>query len=316
MTRRAIIHTSILCGLFFVGFFGVALTYGEGTEPIESAMVARDTTSTLLFVGDIMLSRDVDRQIKKHNDFTFPFWNIASTTRDADFVFGNLEGPVSDKGENQGSIYSFRDDPKTIEGLRFAGFDALSLANNHIFDWGRIALTDTVSRLNGVDIKTVGAGKNEAEANAPLIVNVKDTKIALLAFTNLYPESFWAKSDTAGISRFAENEIAEKIKELRKVADVVVVSMHWGEEYETRANAEQQRLGRVFIDAGTDIVVGHHPHVVQELEHYKNGWIAYSLGNFIFDQNFSDETRTGAMLEVKLKNKHIESVRERIITIN
>ena len=83
-----------------------------------------------------------------------------------------------------------------------------------------------------------------------------------------------------------------------------------------RANEEQKRLGKMFIDAGADIVVGHHPHVVQELEQYKNGWIVYSLGNFIFDQNFSEETNTGVMLEVKLKNKRIEGVNEKIITIN
>lgn len=316
MTGRQIIHTSILCGLFFTGFLGIALTYGEVVKTPESPRIILDTTSTLLFVGDIMLSRDVARQIRQHNDFSFPFRLIASTTRSADFVFGNFENPISDKGKEQGSIYSFRADPRAIEGLRYAGFNAVSLANNHIFDWGRNALSDTIARVNGAGIQTVGAGRNETEANVPRIIDVKGVTIGLLAFTNLYPKSFWATEGIAGISRFEEGEIFEKIKQLRAHVDIIVVSMHWGNEYELRANKTQKILGRALIDAGADIVVGHHPHVVQELEQYTHGWIAYSLGNFIFDQNFSNETRTGAMLEINIKNKHIESVNEQMVKIN
>lgn len=316
MTKKDVIHISVLCGLFFIGFFGTAHIYGEGVEPVSVMPLIQDTTSTLLFVGDILLARDVERQINTHSDFSFPFQHIASTTRAADFMFGNLEGAMSDRGINQGSIYSFRDDPRTVEGLLFAGFDALSLANNHIFDWGREALRDTVVHLNSAGIKTVGAGGDAVEANAPLLIDAKDAKVALIAFTNLYPKSFEATGTITGISKFDEGEILEKIRALRTTADIVVLSIHWGNEYETSASNEQKRLGRMFIDAGADIVVGHHPHVVQELEQYKNGWIAYSLGNFIFDQNFSDETRTGDMLEVRLKNKRIESVSEKTIMIN
>lgn len=313
---RKAIHILFLCGSLFLVLIFVTRSYGEDVSTAVIPRASIEVTSTLLFVGDIMLSRDVTRQINQHRDAVFPFRYIASTTRSADFTFGNLESSISNKGENQGSIYSFRANPSVIEGLLYAGFDTLSLANNHSFDWGREALADTVARLSNSGISVVGAGRNEEEANAPRIVNVKDAKIALIAFTNLYPKSFEAERIHAGVSKFNEAEIVQKIKTLHNSADIVVVSMHWGDEYELHANELQKKLGKEFIDAGADIVVGHHPHVVQELEKYKNGWIAYSLGNFIFDQNFSEETRIGAMLEVNIKNKQIENVRERMIRIS
>lgn len=316
MEGRKIIHTVLACGLFFAGFFCISLTYGEIDKHAEPKIVLRDTTSTIIFVGDIMLSRDIEKQMKKNADFSFPFRLIASTTSMADLTIGNLEGPISERGKKIGSIYSFRADPKVIEGLSFAGFDVLSLANNHMFDWGRDAISDTVSLLNDAGIKTVGAGRNEVEANEPVITNLKNAKVVVLSFTNLYPKNLWANGDVPGISRFIEDEIKEKIIKIRSEADIVIISIHWGDEYKTEANDYQKKFGRELIDAGADIVVGHHPHVREEIEQYKNGWIAYSLGNFVFDQYFSTETLTGALLEIKIKNKKIESVNARTVLMN
>jgi len=278
----------------------------------------QEKPTTLLFVGDIMLSRGVANQIKKHQDDNWPFLKISSTTQEADFTFGNLEGPISNRGEKQGSIYSFRADPEVISGLKFAGFDILSLANNHIFDWGREALEDTVTLLQDSGIETIGAGENYLEANLPAINEINNTKIAFLAYTNLYPKSLEATENSAGISSFELEKAKNNIQELKtlKLADIIIVSFHWGEEYQIRSNSKQQNIAHSLIDAGADLIVGHHSHTIQELERYNNGWIAYSLGNFVFDQNFSKETAEGLILKVIIKNKEISEVLPEKIKIN
>jgi len=271
---------------------------------------------TLLFVGDIMLARGIAKQIKKYQDPRYPFLKIASTTQSVNLTFGNLEGPISSRGKNQGSIYSFRAKPEVIEGLKFAGFDILSLANNHILDWGKQALEDTITTLNNNSIKTIGAGRNYQEANKPVIIDFNIVKIAFLAYTNLYPNSFKAINDSAGISDFDINQIKKEIWRIKnssshseQAADIVIISFHWGDEYQIHSNKIQQNIAHALIDAGADLIIGHHPHSVQEIESYRNGWIAYSLGNFIFDQNFSKETQQGLILKVKIQNKKIVEVK-------
>jgi len=284
----------------------------------------------LLFAGDIMLDRDVEASIYANGagDWRYPFIQIASTTQAADIAFANLEGNLSDQGANQGSIYSFRMDPNTLEGLTYTGFDVLSLANNHSLDWGRRALVDTISKLNQAGIKTIGAGQDEETANAPAIFELSDgTKIAYLAYTNLYPKSFEATAESAGISHFSPELIQELIQELKGAdplstggltssADIVIVSLHWGHEYEAEPREWQKNLAYGLIDAGADLVIGHHPHVVQPTEHYKNGYIAYSLGNFVFDQFFSKATMEGLVVEAVVQNKQIIELKEIPITIS
>src|SRR3989344_8875223 len=137
---------------------------------ISSSMTRQETTAdnhssaVLILTGDIMLNRRVELMMRTKNDYTFPFLNVNEDLRKADLVFGNLEGPLSDQGEKVGSIYSFRANPEAIKGLQFAGFDILSLANNHSFDYGKEALEDTFTRLKAADIDYIGAGKNESEA--------------------------------------------------------------------------------------------------------------------------------------------------------
>ncbi len=265
-------------------------------------------TATLLFVGDIMLSRKVGSLIAAYNDPGFPFVHISSTLRAADLTFGNLENPISNRGANQGSIYSFRANPKVTEGLQSSGFDVLSVANNHIFDWGREALVDTLDILRAHGIEPIGAGRNLVEANGPYIKKVGDAKIAFFARTPLYPKSLTATTSTPGVGKFDVSEMKQMISDSRKEVDLVVMSLHWGEEYKTHSNESQRQMAHEFIDAGAHLIIGHHPHVVQELEQYKGGWIIYSLGNFVFDQDFSKETMEGEMLEVTLRGTQIEKV--------
>ena len=213
---------------------------------------------TLLFVGDIMLDRGVENIWQNYQNSRYPFLNVVDEIRKADIAFANLEGSISENGKNQKIKYSFRFDPSSVEGLKFAGFDVLSLANNHSFDWGREALEDTVNILRGNDILPVGAGMNYLEANSPAIKNVAGAKVAFLAYENIEPNSKYdeATKDLAGKSSFnlerVKNEISA-IKQL-KIADMVIVSMHWGEEYQLRSNKFQQGIGRALVEAGADII--------------------------------------------------------------
>ncbi|MEW5805113.1 MAG: CapA family protein [Patescibacteria group bacterium] len=301
--------------------FGLSLILGIkiGNQPdelidFESPLIFQSEPKPIrvVFVGDIMLSRAVDRLMKKNNNYQFPFLRSAEFFQTADIVFGNLEGPISDQGENLGSIYSFRADPRVIEGLKLANFNVLSLANNHILDWGRRALVQTIELLKQNNIYSVGAGRNYLEANQPVIIEKSGIKFAFLAFTNLYPESLKADETNPGISDFDLTKVKGQIKELKQsgLAEVMVVSLHWGEEYKQAPSPEQIRIAHELAEAGADFIIGHHPHVVQREEKYpsisfgtsKISWIFYSLGNFVFDQNFSEETMNGLVVELIFKS--------------
>lgn len=285
-------------------------------EPVSQVIFEEDKPVTLLFVGDIMLSRLIGSIMVKNNDWRYPFLGMADFLTAADVTFGNLEGPLSNRGIKMGSIYSFRDDPKVIEGLAYAGFDVLSLANNHIWDYGSDALVDTMSILELANIDFVGAGLDYEVAHKPLIKEVGKTKIAYLGYTNLLPESLGAKEAEPAIALLNTNTVGEDIKTAKSLADIVVVSIHWGNEYETKENEFQKTTAHALIDAGADLIIGHHPHVRQPLEQYGNGFIIYSLGNFVFDQNFSEDTKEGGVLKVIIKNKKIDSVKELKIRFN
>lgn len=266
----------------------------------------------IMAVGDIMLNRGVEHMIEKHGeDFKFPFLLISTHFRKADILFGNLESVVSDKGTKVGSIYSFRAKPEAIKGLAF--FDVLSVANNHVFDYGREALEDSLKRLKEADIDYTGGGLNEKESRSGVIKEVEGTKIAFLGYTGSGLKNWQAEGSSSGINWLDKNMMGD-IKKTE--ADIVIVSMHFGEEYQLKQNEEQEYWAKKAIDSGADIVLGHHPHVVQPLEEYNGGWIAYSLGNFVFDQYFSEETMKGMLLEIVIKNKEIKEIREKKISIS
>lgn len=270
----------------------------------------------LLFVGDVMLSRGIGEKMKAVDDWAYPFRRIGPTLSAADFTFGNLECPVSDVGENLHHRFSFRADPRVLEGLKYAGFDVVSVANNHMYDWDRPALEDTVKRLRESGIVPVGAGANDREAHYPVFVTVGEVKLAFLAYVGIEPHEAEAGPDRSGVAWLDPERALADIRFARNLADLVIVSLHWGVEYSMRPKPDQVRLAHQMIDAGADLVVGHHPHVVQPVENYRDRWIAYSLGNFIFDQKLPQLTHQGLMLKVALRGKQIAEVSTVPITID
>jgi len=277
-----------------------------------SHQTAEEKTIEIILTGDIMLDRGVEYMINKYGgDFKFPFLKIADELKTADIVFGNLEGPISDKGNKVGSIYSFRANPKAIEGLSLAGFNVLSLANNHAFDYGRQALEDTFLSLKTAGISYAGAGFNATEAGAPIIKIIKGTKIGFLAYTNLGSENWKAIGGNSGINWISESDfekVKNEIKLAKEKADILIVSLHAGEEYQKTPNQFQIDFFKMAGDAGADFVFGHHPHIVQP--------DFYSLGNFIFDQSFSKETMEGEIVKIMVKDKRIREVIPQKIKMN
>ncbi len=206
-----------------------------------------------------------------------------------------------------------------MDGLVYGGFDILSLANNHMFDYQSIALENTMEILKENDIDYIGAGSNKEEAFSLKIKEIKNTKIGFLAYTNLGLENWKAGEKNPGVAWISENdigEVVEYIKNAKEKVDVLIISLHAGEEYSKEPNLFQVSFAKICIDNGADLVVGHHSHVVQEIKRYEDGWISYSLGNFIFDQGFSEETMKSIILKVIIKEKKIEKVSSENIKIN
>lgn len=313
MKRR----TYILAGFFGAVALGAVAWPQNGMSPhmLQSGVPAAATPSrdaTLLFVGDVMLSRMIGDIMEREEDYAYPFHLVRDELKSADVLFGNLESPISDQGSNVGSIYSFRADPRSVEGLVFAGFDVLSFANNHVGDYGPTALLDTLDNLSRAGLRAIGAGGTQREAHVPQTVEVNGLRIAFLAYTNIAPAYFLESDAEPAVANIASEETSQDIAQakIRYNADLVVVSYHWGEEYQTHRSDWQARIAHETIDAGANLVIGHHPHVVQEVERYNGGVIAYSLGNFVFDQNFSPDTQRGLALRVQVNDGVIGVVEE------
>lgn len=268
----------------------------------------KDDSMILMFVGDMMLSRAVGQKMEKLNNWQWPFAKIAEYLKSADLLFGNLEGSISDKGKNVGSIYSFRADPRAVEGLKFAGFDVLSVANNHIGDWGRVAMEDTFRILKESEIDYIGGGFGEIEAYQPVIKKIKGTKFDFLAYTALGARWTEAVASSSGVAWLDKERMISDIKAVKAKSDFVIVSIHFGDEYKQKSNSFQKEITHLAIDSGASLVIGHHPHVAQEIEQYLGGYIAYSLGNFIFDQTFSEETMNGLLLKAVVEDKEIKNI--------
>ncbi|HEX9912378.1 MAG TPA: CapA family protein [candidate division Zixibacteria bacterium] len=256
----------------------------------------------LILVGDIMLSRGVDLMIKERG-YLYPFKNIAEITNSAEIAFGNLESPLSKRGMKGDQIYAFRGNPESIKGLIYAGFDVLNLANNHSYDYGRKAFEETLKFLKQNNIRTIGAGENIKDARKPAVFDLGDLKVAFLGY-DLSPGAVYAGGKNPGVAKIKSSWIIEDIEKAKKEADLIVVSFHWGIEYDDFPAEYQKSLAHMVIDCGADIVVGHHPHTFQGIEVYKGKLIAYSLGNFIFDQKDLKNNQS-IILKVTLHGKNL-----------
>jgi len=263
----------------------------------------------VIAVGDVMLGRGVAEVHRLGSAAPAqPFAAVVAWLRAADVTLGNLECVVGASGSARPGPYRLLAPPSTAAVLREAGFDIMGLANNHSLDLGPSGLAETVSRLEAAGISTFGVGRHAGAAAEPLVREVDGLRLAFMAFNSVldplatreaYSGWTWARWD--------RREATSAIAAARAHVDAVIVSIHWGYEYELRVDPAQREVARAMMDAGADLVIGHHPHVVQMTGVYHGRFVAYSLGNFIFDQQ-QGETRQGLALRAFFDGNGLRAV--------
>ncbi len=276
--------------LVFCLFFGLAAPSRAAAQQI-----------IINAVGDIMLAgRGTDTYARMGYDY--PFASVIHELKAGDITVGNLEAPITRHGtEFKNKKFRFRISPRATHALQGACFSVLTLANNHTMDFGAVGLKETLRHLDRANILHTGAGENLAMARKPALVRVGEQKIAFLAYSLTLPSEFYAGRSHAGTSPGLGSYYTEDIASARSGADYVVVSFHWGTEGATTPKPYQVLAAHRAIDAGADIVIGHHPHVLQGIEWYKGGVIFYSLGNFAFG-SMSRSSDVSAIARIKIDN--------------
>lgn len=240
----------------------------------------------LSFAGDIMFDKSVAGFIKSKGE-DYVFQGYEKHLKGSDVVFGNLETALSNGGQPMpDKEHTFRSNPKLAAFMKKYNLTAMSIANNHSLDYGRSAFVDSMKYLKENGIGYGGGGHNKKEAIDGFIFEKKGLDIGFIAFTSVVPDVDWYAGEKRpgiiGAYKVHEAEVLSAVSSLDSRCDILVVSVHWGKEGTTRVRKQEAELAHKLVDAGADVVMGHHPHVVQGFEMYKDKLILYSLGNFIF----------------------------------
>ncbi|MEI6209308.1 MAG: CapA family protein [Desulfuromonadales bacterium] len=252
-------------------------------------------------VGDIMLAGTWAPVLKKRG-YDFPFAGVVAELSTGDINLANLESPIATGGiECITKKFRFRAEPEVAPAVRAAGFNLVTLANNHSMDFGAEALAETVQHLAAAGIGWIGAGSNLDEARTMALYTIKGKKIAFLGYSLTRPTEFFAGLKRPGTAPGYEKLVEEDIANARGQADYIIVSFHWGTEGTGAVQPIQRKMAHKAIDAGADVIIGHHPHVLQGIERYKSGIIFYSLGNFTFASR-SKTADVSAMIRLRLND--------------
>lgn len=283
--------------LLNIGFITIALSAPIALS--EHMVIPPQKDVEIFFVGDVMLDRYI-RQVGKKKGYEHVFSCVAPTLSAYDVVVGNLEGPVTNEksqsiqssiGEPHNTRFTFS--PESLAELR-KYFDVVSIGNNHIYDFGEEGIEETITHLSKENIVWVGDPRNEISQT----IFQEGLSISFVS----YNQFFGSASTTITNIERAEG-------------DIIVVLAHWGDEY-VDANELQRRHAALFAQAGADIIIGSHPHVIQEYEKIGNTHIFYSLGNFIFDQYFSPEVQRGLGVLVTVDSKGIKSLQTQLFVLD
>lgn len=303
----------------------------QGFDPLRDQQ-GDATPIRVAFVGDIVPGRNVSAKIAYYgNDWVRPFRKIASELKSYDTVIANLEGNVSANipAPTDPHTFSFVSDPQFIEGLVYGGIDAVSLANNHSVwnddGWGLSAFNDTRAALDQYGIPYFGAGDDLSQASAPWVIENKGLTVAIYGVdgvtanneqtAGVLADYVGATNDGGGTNPFSTDQFTSDIQALASQYDVVIPYFHMGVEYIPTPPDWALQGARTAIDAGATMVVTNHPHLIQGMEVYDGKPIVYSVGNFVFDQMFSNEVRTGSILEIVLQNGKVVGLRPKGVEI-
>jgi hypothetical protein len=310
-----------------VDFRVQTLTVGEA-DPLRTSITGEQPIR-LGIVGDIVPGRNVHLHMEQYGDFTHPFLRVAPLLSSFDFTVANLEGNLSATlpQPTDPHSFSFVSSPAMLDGFALAGIDAVTLANNHTVwnseNWGLQGLLDTVDALESFGLPYFGAGRDLATARAPWIVEAGGVKIAFVGIDGVTANyeaepsvangvldfDAGATAEQAGTNPYLPWQVAEDITAATSAADVVIPYFHFGAEYVAVLPQWATQAARAAIDAGATMVVSNHPHIVQGMEIYQGRPIVYSPGNFILDQMWAAEVRSGYVLEIDLQGSKIAGLR-------
>ncbi len=286
-THIAIAGTAIVIAV--AGFL-----YARYVQAPQTAAADRDIK--LFIAGDVMLDRGIQHYATLGGANQFIFEKITPVLKQHDLNLVNLEGPITDnasvsRGSAVGSVrnYIFTFDPSWAQTLAENNIRLVNLGNNHILNFGREGLRQTKAYLEKAGVSYFGA----PDYPRSIAREIRGVKIEFVNYNQ------FSELDSAT----EEQQAVENIQAATQRADVVIVMPHWGEEYQFDPTPEQQRIGRRFIDAGADLVIGSHSHTIGRMEEYQGKRIYYSLGNFIFDQYFQDDVREGLGVTVLINPK-------------
>lgn len=283
-----------LCAGVYNFFPSTSLTWGTIAFALPQLPHPEEATvqekGKVLFVGDVMLARSVETVMDTYGA-DYPFAELPPLGSDS-YLVGNFESSVPVRHAQTPSMgFSFSVEQQYLQGLTHYGFTHLGLANNHSYDFGRDDFEHTVGALRDASTTVFGNPRDLASSSIPLL-KVGDATIALIG---LY-----------AVDRIpTQQEIKSVLSRASQMSTYQVVFIHWGTEYKIVHNETQEKLAHTLIDNGADVIIGHHPHVVQDIEEYKNGIIFYSLGNFVFDQFFSDDVQKGLSVEMSLADDEV-----------
>jgi len=277
---------------------------------------AADQGIVVIAGGDVTLGYHFgeyfDEQISKGQEraamFEYAFREVKGATQKADLFVVNLECPFTSRGEKIAKNFNFRARPELVSVLLAGGVGAVSLANNHLMDYGPVGVLDSLATLDSAHLPHFGAGRNLAEARRPAIIERRGVRIALLGYFflgdhNIEPEALIATEDAPGVAghhsnvELMERMLREDVALARSQADLVIPFFHWGREGNHVPEAYQIRLAHAAIDEGAAAVLGSHPHVLQGMELYRGAPIVYSLGNFVFGGNWNPKEKEGALFK-------------------
>ncbi len=298
------------------------------TGDMANGLPVQASSLRIIAVGDVLLGRGVSSRIKRMNkSYASAFEEVADLLQKGDVVFANLEAPLTDGSRclaphTQGGKFIIKSPVESIEALRFAGFNLLNLAGNHMMDYYEEGLADTLDILDKNGMAHAGAGKDLNRARKAALIEKNGFAIGMLGYTDwadlLFKGdpaiTFAAEAGKPGVAPMKRELIREDIRNLRGKVDVLIVSLHWGVEGSSRTTAGQVDLAHELIDSGADVILGHHPHRFQGIEIYKGKPILYSLGNFIFDQN-DPLARQSFIIDIELEKNALKRISAVPVTI-
>ncbi|MEW9124903.1 MAG: CapA family protein [Thermotaleaceae bacterium] len=278
---------------------------------IASWMLSGDKNEdiTLVAAGDILLDRGV-RKCIEGNGFDYPYLKVQEYFQKGDISFANLECPLTSGGSGvlKDRALIFKGDVENARVLKNVGFTILNLANNHTLDYASEGLRNTLEALEANGIQSLGAGINAQEAREPVFIKVKGTTIGFLGYSQFPSEGYLYFSDRPEVARVDQALMSKEIQRAKEKCDFLVLSFHWGKEYDFYPSELQKNLAHHAVESGADLILGHHPHVLQSIEQYQGKLIFYSLGNFVFDRQIQPGTDETVILSVKInKGKWLEA---------